>query len=209
MKLIFLGAPGSGKGTIAKLVGKQFKIPHISSGDIFRNEVAQKTKLGMEIKEDMEAGKLIPDKIVIDVLEKRLDKADCKNGFILDGFPRTIVQADALSKLEDIHCVVDLEIDEEYIVKRLLARRSCPQCNRDYNLITSLRPKHNEECDDCHVKLVRRADDSEKIIRDRQSIYQKQTKPLIDYYKKKNLLKEVDASGDPATVAERVMKILK
>ncbi len=208
MKLIFLGAPGSGKGTDAKLVAKTLDIPHISSGDIFRNEVAQKTKLGLEIKEDMDTGKLIPDHVVLDVMEKRLTQPDCKNGFILDGFPRTIVQADALQNLEHINAVVDLEIDENFIINRLLARRICPKCSKDYNLMTSLRPKNDELCDVCNVKLIKRIDDNEKIIRDRQNIYKKQTQPLIEYYKKKGLLKSVDATGTPAEVAERVMKIL-
>jgi adenylate kinase len=208
MNLIFLGAPGAGKGTIADLIAKDKKIPHISTGDIFRKEMADKTQLGVKIEKDMHAGKLVSDEDTIAIVKKRISEKDCKNGFILDGFPRTIPQAEALDKIIKINYAVNFDIDEEYIVKRLLARRNCPKCGRNYNLITSMAPKHDEVCDVDGTKLVKRKDDTEEVIRNRQEIYKKQTKPLLDYYSKKKILKNVDASGEPNQIEERVLKVI-
>lgn len=208
MNLIFLGAPGSGKGTYADILGKKLGIPHISTGDMFREEIKNKTRLGQKIEKDIEKGKFVSDKDTIALIKKRLNEKDCRKGFILDGFPRTIKQAEALNKIAKIELAVNFVLDEEYIVKRLLARRLCPKCNRNYNLITSLRPKKDELCDDCGMKLIKRADDNEQVIRSRQEIYKKQTAPLIDYYKKKRLLKNVDGTGTPDEVIERAMKII-
>lgn len=210
MNLIFLGAPGAGKGTIADIVAKEKKIPHISTGDIFRKEMADKTELGLKIKSIMDAGQLVSDDITIEIVKKRLKKRDCSKGFILDGFPRTILQAEALSKIKDIDFVINFDLDQEYIIKRLLARRNCPQCKKGYNLMTSLKPKNNKElCDDCRVKLVSRADDTESVIRDRMSTYNKQTAPLIDFYNKHKILRNVDASGVPESIAKRVMYVIR
>lgn len=207
MKLIFLGAPGSGKGTIAKILSKELNIPHISTGDIFRKEMKDKTSLGIKIEKDMHAGKLVSDEDTIAIVKKRLNEKDCDDGFILDGFPRTLKQAEALDKITKIDIVINYYADEDLLIRRLLARRSCPNCKKEYNLITVMKPKNNnEECDVCKVKLVKRSDDNEKVIRDRQEIYKKETKPLIDYYKKKNILKAVENIKQPVEVAEETLK---
>lgn len=209
MKLIFLGPPGVGKGTIAKLVAKQKNIPHISTGDMFREAMKQKTALGKKIEKVMHEGKLVSDEDTIAVVKNRLKEPDCEKGFILDGFPRTIPQAEALEKITKLDAVVNLFADEELLVKRLLARRSCPNCKREYNLATSMRPKHDELCDVCTIKLVKRSDDNEKVIRERQRIYKEQTEPLIAFYTKKKLIKTVSGVGEPAEVTERVLKVLR
>ncbi len=207
MKLIFLGAPGAGKGSVASVVSKENNIPVISTGDIFRNEIKKGTALG-KIINNLNKGELVSDEITISVMQKRLKEPDCRKGFILDGFPRTIKQAEALDKMTKIDDVINIELDEELIVERLLSRRVCPKCKRIYNLVTSLKPKKDEICDDCGVKLIKREDDNEKIIIERQEIYKKQTKPLIGYYRKKKLLKSVDGSGTPDEIAKRIYKIL-
>ncbi len=206
MKLIFLGAPGAGKGIYSGLMSRKLNIPHISTGDLFREEVKKETELGKKIKNTIEKGIFVSDEDTIALIKKRLNEKDCENGFILDGYPRTIKQAEELDKIIKIDHVVNFVIDEEYIVKRLLARRNCPKCNRNYNMITSLKPKNNETCDDCNVPLTTRKDDTEEVVRSRQETYKRQTAPLIDYYKKK--LKNIDATGEPEEVIERVMKVL-
>ena len=208
MKLIFLGAPGAGKGTFTNILSKKLGIPTISTGDIFREEVRKETELSKKLKEIMGKGAFVSDEITIEVIKKRLKKSDCKNGFILDGFPRTIPQAEVLDKITKIDMVIDLVVDEEYIIKRLLARRGCPKCNRNYNLITSSKPKNEGLCDDCNVKLEQRKDDNEQIIKHRQETYKNQTAPLIDFYKRKGILKDVDAMGEIDAVIDRMMKIL-
>jgi len=208
MKLIFLGPPGVGKGTIADMVSKKLNIPRIATGDILREEVSKKTPLGLKVEADMKKGIFAPDEDVNALIKKRLQADDCKNGFILDGFPRNMPEAEAFDKMDKADAVINLYLDEDYIVKRLSARRNCPKCKRNYNLITSQKPKNDEVCDDCNVKLAKRADDDENVIRERQKIYKEQTAPLIDYYKEKNLLKDIRAEGEPEEIAERVIKVL-
>ena len=210
MNLIFFGAPGAGKGTIAKLVAKRLNIPHVSTGDIFRKEMAEKTSLGIKIERDMHVGKLVSDEDTIAIAKKRLNEPDCKKGFILDGFPRTIKQAEALDKIAKIDLVINFYLDEEFLIKRLLARRACPKCKKDYNLVTSMKPKNNEElCDICKVKLVKREDDTEDVIRDRLNVYKKETEPLIKYYEKKGVLKSLINDKTPEIVTEETLNILK
>jgi adenylate kinase len=209
MKLIFLGAPGAGKGTIAKIISKEKKIPHISTGDIFRKEMELKTPLGLKITKGMNEGKFVSDEVTIEIIKKRLNEKDCKNGFILDGFPRNLNQAEALDKITKIDAVVDSVLDEETLVHRLSGRRFCPKCKRDYNLIVEiLLPKNDEICDVCKIKLEQRPDDKETILRKRLKIYEKETKPLIKYYEGKSILKVVTNVGDPNLVVEKVYEML-
>ena len=209
MKYVFLGAPGVGKGTISRVVSKKLNIPYISTGDIFRKEIADDTELGKKIKK-IEGGQLAPDELTIEVVRKRLSQSDCKKGYILDGFPRTVKQAEALENISKIDEVINLQADEDELINRLLGRRSCPKCKREYNVQASptMRPKHTEMCDDCNVKLSKRADDTEEVIRKRMKVYEKETRPLIDYYKKKGILKEINGSGDVPEILERTYKVI-
>ncbi len=210
MKLIFLGAPGVGKGTVAKIVSQRYNIPHISTGDMIRAEIAQQTPFGKKVEEGIKNGKFISDDEAIELITKCSKQKDCKNGFVLDGFPRNIVQAEALQDIEKIDAVVNLYVSKKEIIKRLLGRRYCPKCKRDYNLVTSqsLRPKHDEVCDICNIKLAKRPDDNKETILERLKIYENETKPLIDFYKNKGLLKEIDGSGELEEVADRVLNVL-
>ncbi|HME86881.1 MAG TPA: nucleoside monophosphate kinase [Candidatus Nanoarchaeia archaeon] len=208
MKLVFLGAPGCGKGTIAQIISKKLKIPHISTGEILRNEVAKKTEIGKKIGKIMAKGNFPPNKYSIAVTEKRISQKDCKNGYILDGFPRNSVQAKALSKFTRVDAVIDLDLDEKKIIDRLSARRVCQKCKRQYNLKTSMRPKKDSLCDVCKIQLVKRSDDDPKIIKHRMVVYHQLTQPIIKYYKKQNKLFKIDASGEPDQIAKRVLKKL-
>ncbi|MBN2420727.1 adenylate kinase [Candidatus Woesearchaeota archaeon] len=210
MNLLFLGAPGAGKGTISAIVAKKLGIPHISTGEILRNEIKEKTPLGLKIEEQIAEGKFASDSDMIEIVRKRISQSDAKQGFILDGFPRTAVQAEELQNIAKIDVVVNLIADDETLIKRLLGRRSCPKCKKEYNMATSLITKSGKEiCDICNVPLSKRADDNEQTIRTRQEIYNKETKILIDFYKKKGILKEVDGEGYPEIIVDRVIKVLE
>lgn len=209
MKLIFLGAPGAGKGTIATIISKKLNIPHISTGEILRNEIKEKTLLGLKIEKQIAEGKFASDYNMIEIVKKRISQSDAKNGFILDGFPRTSKQAEELQNIAKLDAVINLVADDETLIKRLLGRRSCPECKKEYNMATSMITKSGKEiCDICNVPLSKRADDNEQAIRTRQEIYNKETKILIDFYKKKGILKEVNGEGNPEIITERVMKVL-
>lgn len=206
MRIIILGQPGAGKGTIAKKLSECFHVPHISTGDMIREAVASKTPLGLKLKESLGTGNYISDEDVMHIVAEKF-KRDRESffGYILDGFPRTIVQADFLQDISlSIDAVYNFVIDEEYIIKRTIARRSCPKCKRGYNMITALKPKNGELCDDCNVDLITRLDDKENIIRKRLVIYKEQTSPLIEYYNAKNLLEDIDATGSVDEVFNRV-----
>jgi adenylate kinase len=215
MRIILIGAPGSGKGTIAKKLSECFHVQHISTGDMIRESVAAKTPLGIKLKESLGTGNLISDEDVMSIVSEKFSRdRESFFGYILDGFPRTRVQADFLhEKSLSIDAVYNLVLDEEFIVKRTVARRSCPKCKRGYNLITALKPKNGEMCDDCGVELTRRLDDTEEIIRKRLRIYKAETSPLIEYYSGfhptyeatgKCLLRHIDASGTVDEVFNRV-----
>jgi len=191
MNIVLLGAPGAGKGTQAKFLVDTYHIPHISTGDIFRAALAEGTPLGLEAKKYMEAGELVPDQLVIDLMNERLAKADVAPGFILDGFPRTAAQAVALDEVlaqsdRAIDVALSIEVDPEVIVKRLSARRTCAGCGR----ITTA--EEGESCQACGGKLEQRVDDNEATIRNRLSVYAQQTEPLIDYYQGKGVLVSID-----------------
>jgi adenylate kinase len=213
MRLIFLGPPGAGKGTQAQKVADILKIAKISTGDILREAVRHGTPLGLEAKGFMDAGALVPDDVVIGMIRERMKEPDCQKGFILDGFPRTLEQAESLKKMLDengvaIQRVLNFELPEEELVKRLSGRRSCPRCKAVYNLAFQ-RPKQEGVCDQCGSPLIQRSDDEPETIRKRFSVYEKQTSPLIHYYDRQGLLRNINASGGTDDVFQRVMKTIR
>ena len=206
MKLIMLGAPGAGKGTQAEILSAKLSIPTISTGNILRAAIKEGTKTGLEAKSYMDAGKLVPDEVIIGVISERLAEADCQKGFILDGVPRTIPQAEALEKAGiTFDAVVSLEISDDEIVDRMGGRRVCASCGAPYH-VKNLPPKVEGVCDACGGKLEARADDKPEVVRDRLKVYHKETAPLKDFYAERNLLKTVD---NQPTVAETTAAILK
>jgi adenylate kinase len=208
MKLILLGAPGAGKGTQAQKLVKHFKIPQISTGDLLRAAVAKGTDLGKHANEYMTAGKLVPDEIVIGLIQERLKENDCKNGFILDGFPRTIAQADKLKEITDIDAVVNIDVDTYILVKRLTGRRTCKNCNAVFHMVFNP-PKEEGVCDACGGELYQRTDDNEKTVRNRVETYNENTAPLIDYYKGTGKLKNVDGQRGIDGIFQNILKVLK
>ena len=203
MNIILLGPPGVGKGTIASKLSKKMKVPHISAGDMLRENVAQKTELGAKAKNYMDKGLLVPDELVIEMIKERLKRKDCKKGFILDGFPRTIKQADEISNAAKADKVVNLQASSRIIVKRLSRRRVCSQCGFIYHL-DFIKPNREGFCDKCSGTLYRREDDNPEAIKKRLEVYKEQTEPLIKYYQDKYLLVDVDGSGTPEEVFELV-----
>lgn len=198
MKFIFLGPPGAGKGTLAAIVSAKYAIPHISTGEIFRAAIKSQTPLGLKVKSIIDSGALVGDDITIELVKERLSQKDTANGFILDGFPRTIVQAKALANIIDIATVVNFDISDEDVVNRLTGRRVCKKCNQNYH-VSFMPPKLEGICNACNGELFTREDDtSESIIR-RLDVYRNQTAPLIEFYTEKNILTHIDAN--PATDA--------
>lgn len=199
--VILLGAPGSGKGTLAQHIKERWGVPHISTGDMFREAVKNNTPMGLKASEYMKNGQLVPDDITIGVVEERFSKDDVKIGFMLDGFPRTIPQAEALdsiikNKKLKITAVILLDVDKDLIVRRITGRRSCPSCGNVYHIET-IKPKKDGVCDSCGTALIQRKDDTEEVVKERLEAYEKQTAPLIDFYRSKNLLVTIDASLSP------------
>ncbi|MCM8785517.1 MAG: adenylate kinase [Candidatus Omnitrophica bacterium] len=212
MKNIFIlhGPPGAGKGTVGERLSKNLNIPLISTGDLLRENVKEKTELGLKAKKYMDKGELVPDKIVISILLDRLSKDDCKNGFILDGFPRNISQAKNLEKYiknEKVK-VVYLEANDDFLVNRLSNRRICENCGAIYHLI-NIPPKVPGICDKCGGKLIQREDDKEEVIRNRLAVYHKLTSPLLDYYKKKGVLFGVRGDGELEDTVKQIIEISK
>ena len=206
MKIILLGAPGSGKGTMAQKLTETLKIPQISTGDIFRKNLKEETPLGLQVKSIMAEGKLVPDEITIEIVKNRLAEADCANGYILDGFPRSLVQAAALDTFQNIDCAVNLDVDKETVVKRLSGRRFCPDCSGTYHVSTL---GNVTVCPNCGGKLIIRADDSEETVRERLRVYDTTTFPLLDYYEKQGKLITVDGNGGIDVVYARILAVLK
>lgn len=212
MKIIMLGAPGAGKGSQASRIAKEYQLPHISTGDIFRANLKEETELGKRAKSFMGKGELVPDDITIAMLLDRIHKEDCKNGYILDGFPRTIPQAEALKealakKDEKIDLALDVEASDELIVKRMAGRRTCPACGAIYHIVT-LPPKTEGICDRCGADLIQRKDDNEETVKNRLKIYHEVTEPLISYYKKEGILEEIDGAEELDKVFEKVKRII-
>ena len=211
--LIFLGAPGAGKGTQAREVAKQFSIPQISTGDILRDAVKKQTPLGLAAKAKMEAGELVPDEVVCGIVEERIGESDCRVGFILDGFPRTLAQAQFVDRIlqekgRGNPLVVNIRVDDQVLMKRLTGRRTCSVCGEIYNIYFSP-PKQEGVCDKDGGKLLHRTDDQEETIRQRLVAYDKQTSPLIEYYRKKSLLHDVNGNHEPQAIAEGLCKFLR
>ena len=212
MKIIILGAPGAGKGSQASRIAKEYQLPHISTGDIFRANLKEETELGKRAKSFMDKGELVPDDITIAMLLDRIHKEDCKNGYILDGFPRTIPQAEALKealakKDEKIDLALDVEASDELIIKRMAGRRTCPACGAIYHIVT-LPPKNEGICDRCGADLIQRKDDNEETVKNRLKIYHEVTEPLISYYKKEGILEEIDGAEELDKVFEKVKRII-
>lgn len=204
--LIFLGAPGAGKGTQAREVARHYGIPQISTGDMLRDAVKSETALGLAAKARMESGKLVPDEVVEGIVEERINRPDCKNGFILDGFPRTISQAQFVDRIlaakgEGRPLVLDIEVSEDLLLKRLTGRRTCPVCGEIYNIYFNP-PKVEGICDKDGGKLFQRADDNEASIRQRLEGYHKQTSPLIEYYRGRGVLLALNGDKEPEAIAK-------
>ena len=207
-----LGAPGAGKGTQAKKIAAKYQIPHISTGDIFRANIKGGTELGMKAKTFMDQGMLVPDEITIGMLMDRIHEADCKNGYVLDGFPRTIPQAESLTKAladmgEAIDYAVNVDVPDENIVSRMGGRRACVACGATYHVVFNA-PKQEGICDACKEKLVLRDDDKPETVQKRLNVYHEQTQPLIDYYQKAGVLKEVDGTKNMEDVFHDITAIL-
>ena len=212
MKIVMLGAPGAGKGTQAKKIAAKYGIPHISTGDIFRANLKAGTELGLKAKEYMDKGALVPDSLTLELIMDRFKEDDCKNGYVLDGFPRTIPQAEALTaalkKINDkLDFAVNVEVPDEAIVSRMSGRRACLQCGGTYHIVFNP-PKVEGKCDACGGDLILRADDSPETVQHRLEAYHDQTQPLIDYYKEEGIFKEVDGTKDMEQVFEDIIKIL-
>ncbi len=213
MNVILLGPPGGGKGTQAKKIVEKYGIPHIATGDILREAVAKGTELGKKAKEYMEKGELVPDEIVIGIVRERLKQPDCEKGFLLDGFPRTIKQAEALDEMlkelgKKIDAVIYIDVPEEEVVKRIAYRRTCKKCGAVYHLIYAP-PKEDNKCDKCGGELYQREDDREDVVRQRYKVYMENTAPLIDYYEKRGILYRVDGTKSIDEVFAQIDEILQ
>ncbi len=207
-----LGAPGAGKGTQAKMIADKYSIPHISTGDIFRANIKNGTELGMEAKKYMDEGKLVPDELTVRILLDRVAQDDCKNGYVLDGFPRTIPQAEVLdeelTKLGDkIDYAINVDVPDENIVNRMSGRRACVTCGATYHIV-HIPPKNPGICDKCGSELILRDDDAPETVLKRLGVYHEQTQPLIDFYENKKVLKTVDGTVDSADVFKQITDIL-
>ena len=212
MKIVMLGAPGAGKGTQAKMIASKYQIPHISTGDIFRANIKTGTELGKKAKSYMDQGLLVPDELTVDLVIDRLANDDCKNGYILDGFPRTIPQAEALdaalAKLgEKMDYAIDVDVPDENIVSRMSGRRACTGCGATYHIVYNP-SKKGDCCEVCGEKLILRDDDKPETVQKRLNVYHEQTQPLIDYYTKQGILKAVDGTQDMNDVFTAITNIL-
>jgi adenylate kinase len=213
MIILFLGAPGAGKGTQASIIAKKLGIPHISTGDIFREAVSKGTELGKKAKEYMDRGELVPDEIVIGIVKERIVADDCKNGFVLDGFPRTVAQAEALDQVlseidRKIDYVLNIVVSEDEVVKRLTGRRTCKNCGAVYHVIFNP-PQKEGVCDVCGGELYQRDDDKEETVRNRLRVYFEKTAPLIDYYRNKGVLVDINGEQTVDEVTKEIERVIR
>ena len=207
MKLVIFGPPSAGKGTQAQKLSKKYSVPQVATGDLLRKAVADKTPLGLKIKSYLDQGKLGPDEVIVQLIKERVAKPDCKNGFLLDGFPRTMGQAKELERMTDIDLVLSIVVDFDALVERAVGRRTCPKCSAVYHI--KFNPPMNEGvCEKCGSRLIQRDDDKEETVRNRLKIYQEQTAPLIEYYRKKGKLVDIDGSGGIDAVYSQMVKAI-
>lgn len=212
MKIVMLGAPGAGKGTQAIKIADKYDIPHISTGDIFRANIKGGTELGQKAKSYIDKGELVPDEVTIGMLLDRIAQDDCKNGYVLDGFPRTIPQAESLTEAlksqgDRIDFALNIDVPDEAIIERMSGRRACPKCGATYHIVYAA-PKTENICDKCGTELIIRSDDKPETVKDRLNVYHQQTEPLIAYYKAAGVLREVDGTQELPKVFEDVVAIL-
>lgn len=212
MKIIMLGAPGAGKGTQAKMIASKYGVPHISTGDIFRSNIKNGTELGMEAKKYMDQGLLVPDELTVKILLDRIAQEDCKNGYVLDGYPRTIPQAEVLEKAlkeinDDIDYAINVDVPDENIINRMGGRRACVTCGATYHMV-HVPPKKEGICDTCGSSLILRDDDKPETVKNRLDVYHKQTQPLIDFYQERGKLKNVDGTVAMEDVFASITAIL-
>ena len=212
MRLVIMGPPGAGKGTQAALIKNAYNIPHISTGDMFREAISNQTALGIEAKKNIDKGMLVPDSITISLVKERLSQDDCKKGFLLDGFPRTIAQAQALDEiLKELNikldAVINIDVDFNVLVDRIIGRRVCPKCGASFH-IKNQPPKKDGICDECGATLVQRKDDTKETVVTRLDVYTNQTKPLLDYYNKQGIVKNVCGLGDIDVIFSNIKKSL-
>ncbi|GAB6159511.1 adenylate kinase [Howardella ureilytica] len=212
MKIVMLGAPGAGKGTQAKRIAAKFSVPHISTGDIFRANIKNNTPLGEKAKSYMDKGELVPDELVIELIMDRFAQDDCVNGYVLDGFPRTIPQAEELDKAlngvnDKLDYAIDVEVPDDNIISRMSGRRACLNCGATYHIVHNP-PKVENVCDTCNGELILRDDDKEETVKNRLDVYHTQTEPLLKYYTEKGILYTVDGTQDMDTVFDSICKIV-
>jgi len=213
MNIVLFGPPGAGKGTQAKFIVESLNIPQISTGDMLRAAVKEKTPLGLIAKQIMESGSLVPDEVVLGIVRERIALQDCDNGFVLDGFPRTITQADALESIllglnRQLDHVISLDVDNEQIVERLSGRRTCPSCGKGYHLLYDA-PQTKNKCNNCGADLVQREDDKEETVKKRLAVYDLQTAPLKEYYERAGLLRHIDGSGTIQNIQSCIKAVLE
>lgn len=213
MKIVLLGPPGAGKGTQAKSISNKYSIPHISTGDIFRKNISENTPLGIEAKSYMDKGQLVPDEVTINMVKDRLSQDDCKNGYLLDGFPRTVAQAEALDSFlnernEELDTALAIEVPNEFILERMTGRRVCPSCGASYHVKFNP-PTDNKSCDLCGTEVIQRKDDTEATVKERLEVYGKETEPLINYYGNRNKLSTVDGTKAIIEVFRGICNILE